>query len=252
MFYKLPEGREDVGVMARRFVIGENPEGRFLITGEEAHHIAVLRHKVGDVIQVNDKMCRIEELQRDEVRCEVVGEAELRGIPETKITLFQALLKSDKMEFVIQKSVELGVSSIIPFSSKNVVVKLDGKDKVKKVERWQKISVEASKQCGRSDIVSIGEVVEFREMLALLNDYDLVLLAYENETENLKKILKERSEDKKIAIIIGAEGGFDVTEVEQIVGQGEKVKSISLGERILRAETASLCMLSILMYEYES
>jgi len=237
--------------MARRFVIEDNPEGRFLITGEEAHHIVVLRHKVGDVIQVNDKMCRVEEIQRDEIVCEVVGEAEVVGVPDTKVTLFQALLKSDKMEFVIQKAVELGVSSVIPFSSKNVVVKLDGKDKAKKVERWQKISVEASKQCGRSDIVPIGEVLEFREILATLKDYDLVLLAYENETENLKKILQERRLAKKIAIIIGAEGGFDAGEVKQIIGQGENVKSISLGERILRAETASLCLLSILIYECE-
>ena len=127
--------------MARRFIVDGNVEGRFVIGGKETRHICVLRHKVGDVIQVNDKLCEIVEMLKDEVVCEVVGEAEVRGVPDTKVTLFQALLKADKMEFVIQKAVELGVSAVVPFVSKNVVVKLDGKDKVKKVERWNKISV---------------------------------------------------------------------------------------------------------------
>lgn len=237
--------------MARRFIVDGNVEGIFKIVGDEAHHIVVMRHRVGDVIQVNEKMCKILDMQRDEIFCEVVGEADVRGIPDTKVTLFQALLKSDKMEFVIQKAVELGVSSVVPFCSKNVVVKLDSKDRNKKVERWNKISVEASKQCGRSDIVPVEAVFEFNDVLNVLNEYDLVLLAYENEKESLKKILQENNSVRKVAVIIGAEGGFDEKEVEQITAQGEWVKSVSLGERILRAETASLCLLSILMYECE-
>jgi len=237
--------------MARRFIVDGNVEGRFVIGDKEARHIAVLRHNVGDVIQVNDKMCEIVEMQRDEVVCEVIGNAEIMGVPETKVTLFQALLKSDKMEFVIQKAVELGVSEVVPFVSKNVVVKLEGKDKVKKVERWNKISVEASKQCGRSDVVAVTEILSFDEMLKKFSEFDLVLFAYENETVSLKETLTQYTEDKKIAIVIGAEGGFDAAEAERVVTSCENVKSVSLGERILRAETASLFLLSVLMYECE-
>ena len=239
--------------MARRFIVDGNVAGRFVIGEKEARHICVLRHKVGDVIQVNDKMCEIVEILKDEVVCAVVGEAEVRGVPDTKVTLFQALLKSDKMEFVIQKAVELGVSEVVPFISKNVVVKLDGKDKVKKVERWNKISVEASKQCGRSDVVEVCEILSFDEMLKKFSEFDLVLFAYENERESLKETLMQyEGGNKKIAIVIGAEGGFDVAEAQRVIESGDMVKSVSLGDRILRAETASLFLLSILMYECES
>jgi len=238
-------------VMARRFIIEGNLEGRFTIGEKEARHILVLRHKVGDMIQVNDKMCEIVEIEKDEIICEVVGDAEVRGVPDTKVTLFQALLKADKMEFVIQKAVELGVSSVVPFVSTNVVVKLEAKDRVKKVERWSKISVEASKQCGRSDVVPVSEVLSFEGMLERFSEFDLVLFAYENETVSLKETLTQYTEDKKIAIVIGAEGGFDAAEAERVVTSCENVKSVSLGERILRAETASLFLLSVLMYECE-
>ncbi|MBP3284377.1 MAG: 16S rRNA (uracil(1498)-N(3))-methyltransferase [Clostridia bacterium] len=237
--------------MARRFIVEGNPEGRFTIAEKEARHIFVLRHKVGDVIQVNNKLCEIIAMQKDEVICDVVGEAEIRGVPDTKITLFQALLKADKMEFVIQKAVELGVTSVVPFVSKNVVVKLEGKDKAKKSERWNKISVEASKQCGRSDIVPVSEILSFEEMLTTFQEYDLVLFAYENEKESLKEVLQGRGKGKRIAVVIGAEGGFDATEAERVMKAGENVKSVSLGDRILRAETASLFLLSVLMYECE-
>jgi len=237
--------------MARRFIVEGNVMGRFVIDGKEARHISVLRHKVGDIIQVNDKKCEVVEMSKDEIVCEVVGDAEVRGVPKTKVTLFQALLKSDKMEFVIQKAVELGVSSIVPFISKNVVVKLEGKDKVKKVERWNKISVEASKQCGRSDVVEVSEILRFEEMLERFSEVDLVLFAYENETEGLKETLSQYADNKRIAIVIGAEGGFDASEAGCVISAGENVKSVSLGSRILRAETASLFLLSILMYECE-
>ena len=238
--------------MARRFIIDKDIEinEKFEILGEEAKHIMVLRHNVGDTILVNDKICKINSITKQAVDCIAIEQAEEKGIPDTKITLFQALLKSDKMEFVIQKSVELGVYKIEPFSSKNVVVKLDDKDKIKKVERWNKISLEASKQCGRSDVVNIGAVNTFSEMLDKLKDFELVIIAYENEINSLKNIIREKLEVKNIAIIIGAEGGFEKGEVEEVL-KNENAVSVSLGERILRAETASLNLLSILMYEFE-
>ena len=236
--------------MARRFVINEEIElgGEFVITGEEAKHIMILRHDIGEKILVNDKVCEIKNITKQEIKCKALEQAEESGVPDVKVTLFQALLKSDKMEFVIQKAVEIGVSKIVPFISKNVVVKLDDKDRVKKVERWNKISVEASKQCGRSDIVPVMPVCSFLEMLEELKGYEKVIVAYENETNSLKKLLRENSYIKNVAIIIGAEGGFQEDEVECIVSN-ENAMSVSLGERILRAETASLNLLSILMYE---
>ena len=120
--------------MARRFIIDKSIEvGEiFDVFGEEAKHITVLRHNVGDKILINDKICEIKNITKQGIACLALERAEECGVPDTKITLFQALLKSDKMEYVIQKSVELGVYKIEPFVSKNVVVKLDDKDKVKK------------------------------------------------------------------------------------------------------------------------
>ena len=238
--------------MARRFVVNGsfNVGEDIKILGDEARHIMVLRHNVGDEILVNDKICKIKNITKQDVLCTVIGKAEEKGVPKTKITLFQALLKSDKMEFVIQKAVELGVHEVVPFSSKNVVVKLDEKYKIKKHERWNKISVEASKQCGRSDIVEVMRVCDFNEMLDKLNDFDIVIIAYENEKRELKEVIKEKYNAKKIAIIIGAEGGFDKSEVEKVL-EKNNASSVSLGNRILRAETASLNLISILMYEFE-
>lgn len=238
--------------MARRFILEKNIElgEEFIVCGDEARHIMVLRHNIGDKILINDKVCEVKDIRKHEVKCVAIEQAEEKGVPDIKITLFQALLKADKMEYVIQKSVELGVYKIEPFISKNVVVKLDNKDRIKKVERWKKISLEASKQCGRSDIVDIGEVSPFPEVLDKLNDFDLVIIAYENETNYLKNIIKEKISSKNIAIIVGAEGGFEKSEVEKVLKKVNAV-SVSLGERILRAETASLNLLSILGYEFE-
>lgn len=237
--------------MARRFIVdGEvNSDGKIEITGEEAKHIFVLRHNAGDIIEINDKECEIISISKHSVVCNVIGDAKVKGVPNIKITLYQALLKSDKMEYVIQKAVELGVSQIIPFYSTNVVVKYDEKDKVKKIERYNKISVEASKQCGRSDIVKVGEICTFNNMVSTLKNYDKSIIAYENEEIGLKDVLRNQKELKNIAIIVGAEGGFDKQEVEEVMGNG--CVSVSLGSRILRAETASLNLISILMYELD-
>lgn len=238
--------------MAKRFVTDEYKiEGdKITVFGKEAHHIAVLRHKIGDEIEINNNKCRIVSIEKEELVAKIIESVEARGIPHIDVTLFQALLKSDKLEYVIQKSVELGITKIIPFESKNIVVKLNEKDKLKKNERWNKISVEASKQCGRTDIVPVEEICTFNEMLEKLNDYDKIILAYEKETKPLKEVLNNTKKDEKIAIIIGAEGGFEIEETEKILKQNNTY-SVSLGERILRAETASLNLISIIMYVME-
>lgn len=235
--------------MARRFIIDEELENnqQFEIRGEEAKHIFVLRHNVGELIQVNNKICEIISISKLNVVCKVLKDAEVRGIPNVRITLYQAMLKADKMEYVIQKAVELGVTKVVPFISRNVVVKLDDKDKVKKVERFNKISQEASKQCGRSDIVEVDNVCQFCDVIKSVPNYEKCIVAYENETVKLKDFLKENESIKEIAIIIGAEGGFNENEIQELIEAG--CSSISLGDRILRAETASLNLISILMYE---
>jgi 16S rRNA (uracil1498-N3)-methyltransferase len=237
--------------MARRFVTDDYSisEDIIEIYGEEAKHIEVLRHKVDDVIEVNNRNCKIINIEKNKVTCEIFGEEIKRGIPNVDITLYQALLKSDKMEYVIQKAVELGISQIIPFESKNIVVKLKDNEKNKKIERWNKISKEATKQCGRTDEVPVVSTISFKEMLTSLDDYSAIILAYENEKKPLKEVLKQINHEK-VAIIIGAEGGFDKEEVEKIL-ENKKAVSVSLGSRILRAETASLNLISILGYEFE-
>ena len=237
--------------MARRFVTDDYAinDNVIEIYGEEAKHIGVLRHKVNDVIEVNNRNCKITSIDRNKVVCEIFGEEIKRGIPNVDITLYQALLKSDKMEYVIQKSVELGISKIVPFESKNIVVKLKDNEKNKKLDRWNKISKEATKQCGRTDEVLVDNVLSFSKMLNDIDSYSAVIVAYENEEQPLKEVLKNINHEK-IAIIIGAEGGFDKEEIEKIL-ENKKAVSVSLGSRILRAETASLNLISILGYELE-
>lgn len=238
--------------MARRFIIEKvlTDNEIFNIEGKEANHIFVLRNKKGDSIQVNDKICEIIEITKKEICCKVIKDAEVKGIPQVNVTLFQALLKSDKMEYVVQKAVELGAKEIVPFISENVIVKLDEKDMLKKTERWNKISVEASKQCGRSDEVNVKNICGFKDIIERLNRFDVAIIAYEKEKEGLKEAIKGSLDKKNIAIIIGAEGGFEKREVDELL-KLSNIKSVSLGERILRAETASVNLLSILMYEFE-
>ena len=167
------------------------------------------------------------------------------------------------MELIIQKSVELGVHDITPIEMKRCVVKLKEKDKTKKIERWQKISEVAAKQCGRNYIPKINNIENLKEISEKIKDYDAVLVAYEEEKENtLKnelKLLKKYNQEKndnannekiKIAIVIGPEGGIDKEEINALEKNGAKI--ITLGKRILRTETVALNVLSIIMYELEN
>ena len=155
--------------MARRFIvkndnIQEINEKDICISGEEVKHIQVLRFNVGDRVHVNDSMYKITAMTRDTISLEFLEKAQVVGVPKTNITLYMAFLKSDKMDFVVQKAVELGVSKIVPFFSSNVIVKLDSKDRTKRKEKLQKVADEACKQCGRTDIVEIADFVNFVEL----------------------------------------------------------------------------------------
>lgn len=243
--------------MARRFIVKEenienNKDNQIIISGEEVKHIQVLRKNVGDEIIINSGIYKIIQMKRESILLEYIEDAPEVGIPISNITLYIALLKTDKLDFVVQKAVEIGVKKIVPFSSANVVVKLDDKAKSKRVEKLQKVADEACKQCGRTDTVVVEEIITFKEMKKKLENEKAVLFAYEASKDSLRKelnLIKENNVED-ISIIIGAEGGFTQTEAEELK-QNPAVKCVSLGTRILRAETAALNLLSILIYEME-
>lgn len=243
--------------MARRFIVKEenikkNKDNQIIISGEEVKHIQVLRKNIGDEIIINSGIYKIIQMKRDSILLEYIDAAPEVGIPISNITLYIALLKTDKLDFVVQKAVEIGVKKIVPFSSANVVVKLDDKAKSKRVEKLQKVADEACKQCGRTDMVAVEKIITFKEMKAKLENEKAVLFAYEASKDSLRKelnLIKEKNVED-ISLIIGAEGGFTQTEAEELK-QNPAVKCVSLGTRILRAETAALNLLSIVIYEME-
>ena len=244
--------------MARRFIVNKEdirylPESdEYTIKGNEVKHIQVLRHDIGDNITINNEIYEITKIKKDEIILKYIKEAPLKGIPKVNITLYMAFLKSDKMDFVVQKAVEIGVKKIVPFFSSNVIVKLEEKDRIKRRQKLQKIADEACKQCGRMDIVEVEEFENFQELKNTIENEEKVFFAYEASEDSLKREINVTKENKysNIGIIIGAEGGFtpkEANELEKI----ENVSCVSLGKRILRAETAALNLLSILMYEME-
>ena len=171
-----------------------------------------------------------------------------------QVTIFQGLPKSDKMELVIQKSVELGVYEIYPIEMKRCIVKLKEQEANKKIARWQKISEVAAKQSGRNIIPQIKEKVNIKQVCNMVENYDKLIVAYEEEKENslkseLKSIKSKDKENIKIAILVGPEGGIDLAEIEELRKAGAVI--VTLGKRILRTETVALNVLSNIMYELE-
>lgn len=249
--------------MARRFIVDREDikyfskdENIMEIKGKEVKHIQVLRHDVGDVIVVNEYVCKINKMHSNYIELQIISEAKKQGEPNIDLTLFASVLKGDKMEFIIQKAVELGVKNIIPFISKNTIVRLDEKGKNKKRKKYQVVANEACKQCGRTDIVNILEIANLDEgILNKLSEYDACIFAYENEKNrsSLHDVLEisKKKNYKKIAMIIGPEGGFTADEAADIKSI-DKCRCVSLGSRILRAETAVINLISVIMYELDS
>lgn len=246
-----------------KFFVAENQinNNKIKIIGDDVNHIKnVLRQKSGDKITIcdiskeQDYLCEIDKIEEKSIDCNIIEKLENNTESNVKVTIFQGLPKADKMELVIQKSVELGVYDITPLQMKRCVVKLNEKDKAKKIQRWQKISEVAAKQCGRNIIPKTNNIVNVKEVCNLCNEYDIVLIAYENEKENtlkkeLKNLKKLDKEEIKVAVIIGPEGGIAPEEIKMFEENGAKI--ITLGNRILRTETVALSVLSIIMYELE-
>lgn len=229
-----------------------------IIEGTDFNHIKnVLRMREGEEISVgngedeNEYRCAIERFEDDRVICKLLFIKEANVELPAKVILYQCLPKADKMEMIIQKCVELGVSEIIPVASKRCVVKLDDKKASSKVARWQAIAEAAGKQSKRAIVPFIGQVVSFKDALKDANRSDIKLIPYElcEGMEDTKKAFDNIEPDKTIAIFIGPEGGFDESEIEEAKDSG--ITPISLGRRILRTETAGMTVLAWIGYKLE-
>ena len=236
----------------------QEAENRIVITGSDVNHISnVLRMKDGEKIRISSTkgcsyFCKIAELTMDEVIAKIEAVDETGTELSNNIYLFQGLPKSDKMELVIQKAVELGVYEVIPVSMKNCVVKLDEKKAQGKRKRWQAIAESAAKQSKRTMIPQIHEVLSFKEAVQTAQKLDIVLVPYENERgmDATRELLHGIQRGQSIGVFIGPEGGFAPEEIAMVAEQ-ESMHKISLGRRILRTETAGLATLAMLVYELD-
>ena len=240
-----------------KFFVEDNQinDGKAVINNGDYNHIVnVLRMKKGDIILITNKdsketfKCDIEEVKANEVVCNIINRENKNIELNVNIDLFQGLPKADKMEYIIQKCVELGVHKIVPVNMKYCIVKI--KDEEKKNIRWNKISEVAAKQCKRNIIPKIEKSIDTYTLYNEIKNYDLTIVAYENEDNiTLKTVLRENKNIKNIAVIIGPEGGISSEEIEKLKENGAKI--VSLGNRILRTETAPIAVLSMMVYEYE-
>lgn len=227
------------------------------IEGTDVNHIKnVLRMKIGEKVQISDQSgknysCELEAFEAEKVRFQILEEREPENELPSRIYLFQGLPKSDKMEWIVQKAVELGVYEVIPVATHRAVVKLDEKKAVKKIARWNAIAEGAAKQSGRDVIPCVKEVMSLENALSYAASLDLILMPYEDAEgmEKTRRVIGQIKPGQSIGIFIGPEGGFEETEVQKAQKSG--AVPVTLGKRILRTETAGLTVLSILMYHLE-
>jgi len=242
--------------MPKFFVPPEDVGEKIYLTGDNYHHGAkVLRLSAGDRLtlcdgSLNDYEAEVEEILSDRIVCSVISTVRNDREPGISITLFQGLPKGDKMSLICEKCVEAGVSQIVPVSMKRCVVKLNPKEYEKKRERLSKIMLSASKQSGRGKVAEISPLISFDMMLEKIKDFDLFLFPYELEEETSLKSVIRGFEGKSIALVIGPEGGFSDDEAKKLVDLG--AKSLSLGKRILRTETAGMATIFNILYELEN
>lgn len=232
-------------------------EKEIVITGPDVNHIRnVLRMRAGEELlaadgQGSEYRCILRELQDSAIRAEICrkfsGSAEL----PSRITLFQGLPKSDKMDLIIQKCVELGVFRIVPVTTKRTVVKLDAKKEESRRKRWTAVSESAAKQSGRGIIPEISGVQSFREAVEEAGELDVCLIPYEKAEDmaRTREILSGIPAGASIGVFIGPEGGFEEEEVREAMEAG--ARPITLGRRILRTETAGMAVLAMLGYLLE-
>ncbi len=224
----------------------------YYITGSDFNHIKnVLRMREGNTFLVSENavsnLCEIISLDGETAVAKIIEENYQSTELPVKIYLFQGLPKSDKMELIIQKTVELGVYAIVPTQMSRCVVKLEDKKKKSKIERWQAISESAAKQSKRNIVPEVLDVMTYKQALEAAQKLDLMLVPYESEDgmESTKKALSEIKPGMSVGIFIGPEGGFDDKEIQSAKEYGGKI--ISLGQRILRTETAAITAVGMCM-----
>ena len=225
-----------------------------IIAGADVNHIKnVLRMKPGEEIAVSNGVdnkeyrCAIESLSDDSINCTLLFVKEDGLELPAKVYLFQGLPKADKMELIIQKAVELGVYEIIPVETKRAVVKLDAKKAASKVTRWNAIAEAAAKQSKRTNIPKVESVLSYKQILEKIRDLDLFIIPYENAKgmQATKETLQSLKSGMSVGVLIGPEGGFSDNEIE--LAKSLNAKTVSLGKRILRTETAAITAVSMLM-----
>lgn len=244
--------------MTHRFFVPPHQisKSSLTISGADVNQIKnVLRLQAGDKIEVLDGTGKvysatIKNILKDEILCEISSSRSMGSEPSLVITLIQSVPRESKMDFIIQKCTELGVSKIIPVISERTIIKLGEEKKDKRLARWRKIAKEAAEQSGRGKIPEITEVVNLSEALKQAKNHDLSIIPYEMEEDSsIKNILIKNKEIRSIMLAIGPEGGFSKEEVENAKKSG--FRSVSLGKRILRTETAGMAALSMINYEFE-
>ncbi|OGP89007.1 MAG: hypothetical protein A2156_05015 [Deltaproteobacteria bacterium RBG_16_48_10] len=241
--------------MARFYVPHPKVEDGILkVEGDEVKHIRkVLRLKRGDEVSIFDGSGKeyegtIVEEGSFSVSIEVRNLFFSPAEPNLSITLAQSLLKGEKMDYLIQKATELGVKRIVPFISSRSIPLLEKAKRLGRHRRWEKIAIGASKQCGRGVLPQIDPPGDYPQILGSVPQDSLRLILWEKGGEKLREILKKKERENEIFFIVGPEGGLSQEEVEE--AKRANFIPITLGERILRSETASLCLLSILQYEW--
>ena len=245
--------------MRRLFYAGALAE-KITITGGDAHHLAhVMRAQIGDEITVAGAGGRVARMTVSAVVSDAVQlslEEYLVQEEENshEVILVQALLKGEKMDFVVQKAVELGATAFHPVMTERVVVRYDAKKAAARAARWQKIADEAAKQCGRRALMPVAEITELSSLLQNAEFFHTsdtaVIFCYEGEAERSMRTALRALTARRIVLIVGAEGGFSPAEAEAIRASG--ATSVSLGRLILRAETAALAALAVTQYELEN
>lgn len=242
--------------MHKFFVPRENIFGEeAVIKGDDVKHIyKVLRLEEGEKIHINncegeEYLGKIASIDKQEVKIKLLEALDVNNESRIQIYLYQGLPKSSKMDLIVQKSTELGVMEITPIITERVVVKNE-LGEFKKVDRWKRIALEACKQCKRTLIPKINTPIEFQELLDTLKQMDLIVIPYENEKGfGIRNMIKniEKNNIKKVAIVIGPEGGYEEEEIEKFKEIGAHI--VTLGPRILRTESAGFVCVSLLMYE---
>ena len=230
-------------------------DNQIIIDTEDVTHISrVLRLGIGDSVTICDSQgtdyeAEITEMEQKRIVCGIKDKYASESEPNIKVTLFQGLPKASKMEYIIQKTTELGISKIVPVKLSRCVVKIDNKkDEKKKLDRWQKISEAAAKQSGRGIVPEISEIMTLDEVIERSKEFDLFFVPYEcEEQKTLKEVLLSKKNVKTVGFVIGPEGGFDPMETEKLHESG--IVTVTLGKRILRTETAGEAVLAMTMYE---